>query len=301
MKNTDKKWDVFISHASQDKEAFVRPLALALQSLGLAVWYDEFSLNLGDSISRSIDRGLADSAYGVVVISPSFIGKPWPEYELRGLVNREANEDKVILPIWHGVTRQQVSALSPSLADKLAVDTSHASPVDVAMQILRVVRPDLYAAHSRTELEQTANAGAILDLKAEIHRMTVQMEALREELAQYRCPYCGSPVAERIHAPLDEEEKNWGMREVYECGYVCVDGFLERPCPSDPRFPKLEDYELRFHHSPEEPHYKWQCYAVPKTDMARLVQLSLSLGGTREEAKARLSEHYAAISRKRNG
>jgi len=58
------KWDVFICHASEDKDAFVRPLAVALRQLGVSVWYDEFSLEVGDSISRSIDKGLAESAYG---------------------------------------------------------------------------------------------------------------------------------------------------------------------------------------------------------------------------------------------
>jgi hypothetical protein len=105
MDDKRPKWNVFICHASEDNDAFVRPLAVALRQLGVSVWYDEFSLELGDSISRSIDRGLSESAYGIVVLSPAFIGKPWPEYELRGLVNREIGEDKVILPIWHGVSR----------------------------------------------------------------------------------------------------------------------------------------------------------------------------------------------------
>src|SRR5713101_4545514 len=105
MDDADKRWDVFISHASEDKNTFVRPLAIALRNLGVSVWYDEFSLCLGDSLSRSIDKGLASSRYGLVVISPDFIRKPWPEYELRGLVSREIGEDRVILPIWHGVTR----------------------------------------------------------------------------------------------------------------------------------------------------------------------------------------------------
>jgi hypothetical protein len=73
MSNTAKKWDVFISHASEDKDTFIRPLAIALKSLGISVWYDEFSLELGDSISRSIDKGLSESAYGLVVISPPFV------------------------------------------------------------------------------------------------------------------------------------------------------------------------------------------------------------------------------------
>ena len=61
------QWDAFISHAWEDKESFVRPLAHALTALGATVWYDEFSLKLGDSLSASIDRGLAGSRYGIVV------------------------------------------------------------------------------------------------------------------------------------------------------------------------------------------------------------------------------------------
>ena len=51
-------WDVFISHASEDKEAIARPLAEALRSHGLRVWYDEFALRPGNSLRESIDRGL---------------------------------------------------------------------------------------------------------------------------------------------------------------------------------------------------------------------------------------------------
>jgi hypothetical protein len=49
---------LFISHASEDKEDFVRPLAETLQQLGVKVWYDEFTLKVGDSLRRKIDSGL---------------------------------------------------------------------------------------------------------------------------------------------------------------------------------------------------------------------------------------------------
>jgi hypothetical protein len=75
---TKDKWDVFISHASEDKD-FVRPLAVSLNQLGVDVWYDEFALELGDSLSKSIDKGLVNCKYGLVVISPAFIGKGWPD------------------------------------------------------------------------------------------------------------------------------------------------------------------------------------------------------------------------------
>lgn len=139
------KYDLFISHASEDKEALVQPLATALAAFGVRVWYDEFTLEAGDSLSRSIDRGLADSRFGVVVLSPSFILKPWPEYELRGLVSKELGRDKVIIPLWFGVSRDDVLGFSPPLADKLAIVIDLASMDEVAAEILRVVRPDRHA------------------------------------------------------------------------------------------------------------------------------------------------------------
>lgn len=55
--------DLFLSHATEDKDGFVRPLAHALTALGASVWYDEFSLRAGDSLRESIDRGLRSSRF----------------------------------------------------------------------------------------------------------------------------------------------------------------------------------------------------------------------------------------------
>lgn len=148
----DKKWDAFICHASEDKELFVHPLVISLNQLEAEVWYDKFSPHPGDSLSRSIDYGLTNSRFGIVVISPNFIGKAWPERELTGLVSREIEQGRVIIPIWHGVTRKQVLDFSPTLADKLAVRTENLTPQDIAIQILREIRPDLYEKHPRSEL-----------------------------------------------------------------------------------------------------------------------------------------------------
>ena len=134
--------DVFVCHASEDKEAFVRPLAEALRSHHLEVWYDEFSLNLGDSLRESIDKGLAASRYGIVVLSPSFFRKQWPRRELNGLVAREMAEDRrVILPIWHHVDRDEVLAFSPPLADlRAAVSAEGLS--SVVRQVVKTLRPE---------------------------------------------------------------------------------------------------------------------------------------------------------------
>lgn len=79
------EWDVFVSHASEDKD-FVRKLVTALESAGLLVWFDEMMLQAGDSLRRSIDRGLSKSEYGVVVLSNNFFAKEWPKKELDGLI-----------------------------------------------------------------------------------------------------------------------------------------------------------------------------------------------------------------------
>ena len=118
------EWDVFISHASEDKDEFVRPLAQALQTHDLSVWFDEFTLTVGDSLRRSIDRGLARSRFGVVVISPNFLDKEWPQKELDGLVAREIDGTKVILPVWHNISADRIRSYSPMLADRIATRSS---------------------------------------------------------------------------------------------------------------------------------------------------------------------------------
>lgn len=121
---TSDRWDVFISHASEDKEEFVRPLAERLHANGLSVWFDEFTLTIGDSLRRSIDRGLASSRFGVVVVSRNFLRKEWPQKELDGLFAREVAGQKVILPVWHNITLEEVRVYSPLLADRLATNSS---------------------------------------------------------------------------------------------------------------------------------------------------------------------------------
>jgi hypothetical protein len=137
---SQKEYDVFISHSSEDKEDFVRPLATELQSLGIKVWYDEFELKLGDSLRRSIDQGLVNSKYGIVVLSTSFFKRNWTQYELDGFVNREMNGFKVILPIWHKVSKDEVQNFSPSLADKVALNSSIYSVKEIANEIKEILK-----------------------------------------------------------------------------------------------------------------------------------------------------------------
>lgn len=136
----NREFDVFISHASEDKTEVARPLARALQGGGLRVWYDEFELKIGDSLRRKIDKGLATSRFGVVILSKSFFSKGWPNYELDGLVTRTVGGEQVILPIWHDITKQELIKYSPSLADKLARSTGTHTVEEIAAEIIEVIK-----------------------------------------------------------------------------------------------------------------------------------------------------------------
>jgi hypothetical protein len=137
----EREFDIFISHASEDKQAIVRPLALALRERGLEVWYDEFELKIGDSLRRKIDAGIARSRFGIVVLSKPFFAKGWTQYELDGLVTMAVNDRQVILPLWHEISKDEVLRQSPSLADKVALRTADHSTYEIAEEIAQVVRP----------------------------------------------------------------------------------------------------------------------------------------------------------------
>lgn len=138
----NQQHDVFISHASEDKDSFVRKLAASLRANHLDVWYDEYSLKIGDSLRASIDRGLASSRFGIVVISPDFIRKSWPVRELDGLVAVATHTGRnSILPIWHNIDKAAVLQFSPPLADVVAANSSMGIDL-LVQQLLEIIRPN---------------------------------------------------------------------------------------------------------------------------------------------------------------
>lgn len=130
-----KRWDVFISHASEDKRAVALPLADALRRAGLSVWLDVAELRLGDSLRGKISEGLSNSRFGVVVLSPDFFRKNWPQDELRALMAREEDGRKALLPVLHRMTRQQLLESAPLLGDHVIADYD-AAPEQVVAAIV---------------------------------------------------------------------------------------------------------------------------------------------------------------------
>ncbi|CAM3739728.1 TIR domain-containing protein [Litorimonas haliclonae] len=142
ISNIEETFDVFISHASEDKESFVKGLADALAEAGIKVWYDEFSLTWGDSLRKEIDRGLSNSRFGIVVLSESFFSKSWPQTELDGLVSLEMSGASRILPIWHKITKDELTQHSPTLAGRLALNSSIHSVEEIVEKLKKLCGSD---------------------------------------------------------------------------------------------------------------------------------------------------------------
>lgn len=135
--DTNEEYDVFVSHAWEDKESFVDEFVAELEKMGIKVWYDKQRIKWGDSMRARIDDGLKKSKFGIAVISPDYIaeGKYWTKAELDGLFQLESVNGKMLLPIWHNITKQQVMNYSPIIASKLAMTTATMTAEEIAREM----------------------------------------------------------------------------------------------------------------------------------------------------------------------
>lgn len=121
----EKEYDFFISHASEDKAEIATPLYQALEARGAHVWYDDFEVHVGDSLRRSIDRGVAGSKYGILILSPNYIKKYWTEKEFNAFFAKgSARQENIMLPIWHKITQNEVLKYSAMMADIKAFNSA---------------------------------------------------------------------------------------------------------------------------------------------------------------------------------
>jgi hypothetical protein len=134
-----RTWDVFLSHASEDKATVALPLAQALQDRGVSVWLDKAELRIGDSLRRRIDRGIRSSRFAAVVLSEAYFSKGWPQYELDGIVTLTVGGQQNLLPVWHEIDRETVMSFSPSLADRFARSTATTDIDQIAAEIADLV------------------------------------------------------------------------------------------------------------------------------------------------------------------
>ena len=212
-----KKYDVFISHASEDKDAIVRPLATELERLSVRVWYDEFSLKFGDSLSASIDKGLKESRFGLLVLSKNFLGKNWPDYEYRSLLTRQTDGEKVILPLWYGVTKEDVKGYSLFLADIMGFPVSEDNLMVATLSILRVVRPDIWQGIRMGIVlrKATEDAEPVLIKRSQLKMATSKQSQLtRQQIVRSKAIYYG--IGRHLNLSFDKYVDNYELDMVPE-------------------------------------------------------------------------------------
>jgi hypothetical protein len=204
----NRHYDVFISHASEDKD-FARRLAHRLEAAGLKVWFDDFVLELGDSLRECIDKGLRSCKYGVVVLSPAFFLKRWPQVELNALFSRESTSKKIILPVWHQIDSARIAKFSAVLADRLAV-FSDKGVESVALAILQVISNS----HDQTrwKLEEVAFPNETAMVVLPLHPVGGKAILMSKYLVtnrQYQNFIMKTGAAEPVGDFFDERNRCW--------------------------------------------------------------------------------------------
>ncbi|MFO3717698.1 TIR domain-containing protein [Anaerococcus sp. ENR1011] len=138
---SNDEFDFFISHAYEDKKSFVDEFVRELKELDLKVWYDDNIIPWGGSLREEIDKGLKNSKYGIVILSPSYIeeGKYWTKKELNGLFQKESIEKGKIVPIWYDLNKADVLNYSPMIADMKAMTSASLTPKEMALEFREIM------------------------------------------------------------------------------------------------------------------------------------------------------------------
>ena len=113
------EFDAFLCHASEDKDAIVRPFAQVMKQNGLKPWIDEKQLGWGDNLVRRIQEGLARSQFVVVFLSEAFLAKKWPDTELNTALSMEIGGRTLVLPLLLGLTHETLQARYPIVSAKV--------------------------------------------------------------------------------------------------------------------------------------------------------------------------------------
>ena len=132
-----KPYHLFISYASED-EAYASELSKRLKYLGISVWFAPLSLKVGDKLLDSINAGLLASEYGLLLLSPHYLAKPWTSYEVDVLHRQHIEEQKRLFPLWHGVDKTQISQWNPGLSGIIALKSAE-GPSAIAAKISDIV------------------------------------------------------------------------------------------------------------------------------------------------------------------
>jgi hypothetical protein len=132
--------DVFLCHAWDDRKETAKELHDLLESRGVKVWFSEKDVVLGTSLLREIDKGLAKSRVGIVLVTPALLKRVQAEgiadKELSALLARD-----LLVPIVHNTTYEALREVSPLLGSRSGLSTSDDSMADIAAKLAELVTP----------------------------------------------------------------------------------------------------------------------------------------------------------------
>ncbi|HEY9046837.1 MAG TPA: toll/interleukin-1 receptor domain-containing protein [Ohtaekwangia sp.] len=124
METPKKKYDVFISHAVEDKIPIANELCALLEKRGLCIWYSGRELHVGDDIIKAIEAGIKQSRFGVVIISPNYLKAVWALREFHALLEKEKAGIKVLLPVLYDITPEELAVAHPPMANMYAISAT---------------------------------------------------------------------------------------------------------------------------------------------------------------------------------
>jgi hypothetical protein len=132
--------DVFLCHAWDDRQGAAKELHDLLEAHGVSVWFSEKDVSLGTQLLRAIDKGLANSRVGIVLVTPALLRR-LPEQsisdmELSALLAREQ-----LVPVVHETTYEALRKVSPLLASRTGLSTAEEPMADVAAKLAELVTP----------------------------------------------------------------------------------------------------------------------------------------------------------------
>lgn len=132
--------DVFLCHAWDDRQGAAKELHDLLESRGVSVWFSEKDVALGTPLLREIDKGLAKSRVGIVLVTPALLrrlqGEGIADKELSALLVRD-----LLVPIVHDTTYEALREVSPLLGSRSGLSTAENTMPDVAAKLAELVAP----------------------------------------------------------------------------------------------------------------------------------------------------------------
>lgn len=199
--------DVFVCHTSADKEAYARPFARALACHALSCWMDEAQLDVGDSLFVKINEGLRSSRYVAPLITPAFIGRPWPEHEIGAAFSREMQDATVVVTPVLVAPPEEVFATYPLLGDRLCLmwsDGLDAIASRISRRFNRKPHADWYYDHP---LEHTGHVwirvNAASKSVGEPHQLTLRWGPY---MRRVNLPSVGEEPVSLVHHKLQPDQ-----------------------------------------------------------------------------------------------